>query len=239
MKARVVTLQILLFAVFTVVSAGAQTTQSANTDAKGINASFTESLGTANLLAEATSIDRNSQTMALDTITQLVSKGKLSQNDTAKALTVLRALAYSGTINETISGMTVINSYPTIRMEACRILGELGGAQAEGILLRVLANDPEPMVLSEATFQLGRLGTNPKNRVSEAISAAFGRQDAFRLDNNFAYASLLAFESIAKKNRGITDPSVFDVIARIQSGDYVTTVKQKAARVMAELRLYN
>ena len=239
MKARVVTLQIILFAVFAVVAAGAQTAQSAQNNGAGINASFAESLGTANLLAEATSIDRNSQMMALAAATQLVSKGKLSQNDTSKAFAVLRALAYSGTINETISGMTVINSYPTIRMEACRLLGELGGAQADEILMRVLANDTEPMVLSEATFQLGRLGTNPKNRVSEAISAAFGRQDALRLDNNLAYASLLAFESIAKKNQGITDPSVFDVIARIQTGDYVTTVKQKAARVMAELRHYN
>ncbi len=239
MKARVVTLQILLFAIFTVASVAAQSTQSPNTEAKGINASFTESLGTANLLAEATSIHRSSQMMALDTITQLVSKGKLSQNDNSKAIAVLKALAYSGTVDETISGMTVINSYPTIRMEACRLLGKLGGAQADEILIRVLANDPEPMVLSEATFQLGRLGTNPKNRVSEAIAAAFGRQDALRLDNNFAYASLLAFESIAKKNRGITDPMVFDVISRIQSGDYVSTVKAKAARVMAELRLYN
>ena len=239
MKKSVAAVLGLLFAVVFAVSVYAQTSSTAAASANGINASFAQSQGITNLVAEATSIDRDTQMMALRTVSTLVSKGNLSEADSAKSLEALKALAYSGTVNETVSGMTVINSYPSIRMEACRLLGKLGGPQASEILLRVLGNDPEPMVLSEAAFQLGQLGLNPGDSVSQAIAGALGRQDALRIDNNLAFASLLAFENIAKVNKGITDPMVFDIIARIETSDYVTSVKKKAFQVMDELRSYN
>lgn len=191
------------------------------------------------LETQARSVDRDTQAIALARLETMMKKGPLSTADQATAYNALSDLALSGTVRPTISGMTVINSYPDIRMMACRLLGELGGPRASQTLLRVLFNDNEPTVLSEAAFQLGRMGKNPDNRVTEAIVWALARQDARSLDNNLAFSSLLAFESLAKANHGLTDVGVYDIIGRIQGEDYTGTVKQKAAQVLAELRSYN
>jgi hypothetical protein len=58
-------------------------------------------------------------------------------------------------------------------------------------------------------------------------------------DNNFAFASLLAFEKLAKKNNGLQDPTSFQAIVEISQGNYIRAVKEKALQVLDELKKYS
>lgn len=185
---------------------------------------------------QAGSVDRDTQLAALNQVQQIVAAGSLSPSVKASVYQTLSKLAFSGTVDPSISGMTVINNYPEIRMAACQLLGKLGGRRASTALLKVVVNDPYTTVLSQAIFELGTMGKNPHNAVSQAIVWAFDRQDATMQDDNLAFVSLLALGKIAKLNRGITDPAVFDMIARIQSENYSGPVKAEAIRVLGEIQ---
>lgn len=187
---------------------------------------------------QAASTDRDTQLAALEHVRELISAGHLSTNATSAIYQALSELAFSGTVDPTITGMSVINNYPDIRTAACQILGHLGGKRASNTLLRVVFEDLNTTVLSEAIFQLGHLGHNPGNSISQAIVWAFARQDAIMQDNNLAFASLLALGNLAKVNGGITDPDVFDMIARIQAENYSGPVKAEAARVLGEIQKF-
>lgn len=212
-------------------SAFAQTAQVGATSA---------SMGSVGALAyleiQAGSIDRDTQLAALNEVRRIIASGPLSATVKPSVYRTLSELAYSGTIDPTITGMTVVNSYPDIRMAACQLLGRIGGTKASSTLLRVVSNDPDTTVLSQAIFELGSLGHNTNNTVSQAIVWAFDRQDALSHDDNLAFASLLALGKIARTNRGITDPSVFDMIARIQAENYSGPVKNEATRLLGEIQ---
>ena len=94
------------------------------------------------------------------------------------------------------------------------------------------------MVLSEAVYQLGILGINENNEASRAISAAVNRQNVINPSDNFAYASLLAFQKIARANGGLQDPDAFRSIIAIAQGPYIWEVRVKANEILQELRKY-
>ncbi len=190
------------------------------------------------LREEALSNDRDSQLLAISQIRNMIDNGKLPGNAAVTA-DLLSNLAFDGTVRPVIQDNSVINDFPEVRREACTLLGKVGGESSVDILLRVLATDPEPMVLSEAAYSLGEIGLNPNNEVSQGIADAVLRQDAVKPDNNFAFASLLAFEKLAKKNNGLKDQNAFRAILRISNGEYIPIVRQKAVQVLDELKNYD
>ncbi|MBT3275735.1 MAG: HEAT repeat domain-containing protein, partial [Spirochaetales bacterium] len=57
-------------------------------------------------------------------------------------------------------------------------------------------------------------------------------------DNNFAFASLLAFEKLAASNGGLNDATAFEAIIHIAQGNYIKKVRLKAVQVLDSLRDY-
>lgn len=191
------------------------------------------------LQQEVQSTNRDSQLLALSSIRNMMDEGKIPGGNRAVTADLLSDLAFDGTIRPVISNNAVINDFPEVRREACGLLGRLGGEQAVRSLLRVLETDPEPMVLSEAAFALGRIGLNPNNEVSHAIAIAVMRQTAVKPDNNFAFACLLAFQKLAKANKGLSDPDAFRAVLAIENGEYIPEVRQEAAAVLNILKSYS
>lgn len=186
---------------------------------------------------QAVDLNRDSKLLALASIREMIDNGTVAKNSTV-ALDILGYLANEGTGHVAMENNRQINNFPEVRREACNLLGRIGGDQADTILMQVMAEDREPMVLSEAAYALGKIGLNPGGQVAQRIAFALHRVEARAPDNNFAFASLLAFEKLAKKNKGLNDPSAFQAIIAISQGSYIRPVKQKALQVLDELKQY-
>lgn len=186
---------------------------------------------------QALDLSRDSKLLALASIREMIDSGTVAKNS-ALALDMLDYLANEGTGRVALENNRLINDFPEVRREACNLLGRVGGEQADAILQQVMSEDGEPMVLSEAAYALGQIGLNHGERASQLIAAAVMRIQAHKADNNLAFASLLAFEKLAKKNNGLNDPAAFRAIIAISQGPYVYAVKQKALQLLNELKQY-
>lgn len=186
---------------------------------------------------QATELSRDSKLLALASIREMVNRGNVN-NDSTVVLDVLGYLTDEGTGREIMEDNRQINNFPEVRRQACNLLGEIGGRQADAILMKVMLQDSEPMVLSEAAYALGQIGLNKDGLVAKRIADVVLKMTIVKPDNNFAFASLLAFEKLARKNNGLDDPTAFRAVVAISQGNYVQTVKEKALQVLNELKNY-
>jgi hypothetical protein len=127
-----------------------------------------------------------------------------------------------------------------VRKEAANLLGQIGGERSRAILVDIMANDPEPMVLSEAVYSLGTIEIDDDSDLGQmmaTISWSLNNQtERATPDNNFAYATMLAIEKISQKIGGIQDPEVINALLGVASGNYIRTVRLKAIDVIYEMR---
>lgn len=191
------------------------------------------------LRGQALSDDRDMKLLALQSIRSMIEEGGLSA-DNPGVLTVLEALAHEGTRRQVRSGVVVTNDYPMVRKEAANLLGQIGGERSRAILVDIMANDPEPMVLSEAVYSLGTIEIDDDSDLGQmmaTISWSLNNQtERATPDNNFAYATMLAIEKISQKIGGIQDPEVINALLGVASGNYIRTVRLKAIDVIYEMR---
>jgi len=186
---------------------------------------------------QATTLDRDMKLMALDNIESMLDDGKVGEGD-VEVHYILNSLVNEGVGHQVRENNRLINDFPVVRKEACALMGKLGGENAKDSLTGILRQDAEPMVLSEAVYQLGILGMNENNEVSTSIAEAVRSQNTINPSDNFAYASLLAFQKLAKANGGLQDPYAFRAIIMIAQGPYIWEVRVKANEVLSELRSY-
>ena len=186
---------------------------------------------------QAFSLDRDTKLAALQTLEERLADGAYSEGDPEVHL-ILDYLSMEGIGTQFREGGRLVNDFPDVRREAAKLLGKLGGRNAKDSLINVLLSDNEPMVMAEAAYALGSMGINENNQVTQALSYAILNQDILTPDNNFAFATLLAFEKIAAANNGIYDPAVFRALVRISQGNYIRTVKLKANEVIRTLNTY-
>jgi len=181
--------------------------------------------------------DRDSKLVALENIQEMLDGGRLSEG-APEALFILDYLAAEGLSRTVKENNHLVNYYPEVRRRAVNLLGQVGGEGAKDSLIDVLLTDVEPMVLAEAAYALGTLGLNQNNETTRALAHVLLSQDIVAPDNNFAFASLLAFEKIAEANNGIDDTLTFEAIIHIAQGSYIRSVKLKAVEVLDLLRSY-
>lgn len=184
--------------------------------------------------SQARSNDRDSKLQAVETIRKLYESGELQI--TPELFTVVEALSTEGTSREVRSAGRVINYFPVVRKEAAALLGDIGGPQAENVLLQIVREDPEPMVLAEAIYGLGKIGLNDNNEVINHLVFVLTRENAqLAPDNNLALATLLSLEKLV--DQGVTlDADAVGLIIDISTNyRYITMVRDRARTVLAGL----
>ena len=189
--------------------------------------------------AEADSIDRDMKMIALQDIEEMVGDGQISGDD-KQMIGILSSLGSEGISNQVIEQGAVINDFPMVRKEACRILGEVGGDYARDALVNVLISEPEPMVMSEAVVALSKVGPDEQGVVLAVIADSMRSQTALNKDNNFANAFILAIDNLAQNNDGVDDLRVFEELTKIadpRSG-YITVVRKKAFELLKSLQSF-
>ena len=228
---------ILAMLSISVVSVSAQSTGRGSGEAT-IEELYLQSTEIRIINEQARNGDREMKIMALENIQEMIDAGRRSTG-APDAHYVLDYLAGEGIGHEIRENRRLINYYPEVRRRAANLLGKLGGENSKDSLLKILLSDNESMVLAEAAYALGQIGLNDNDEVTEILADVILSQDILNPDNNFAFASLLAYQKIARKNGGIDDPSAFEAIIRIAQGNYIKDVRMKAVQVLNELRTYN
>lgn len=186
--------------------------------------------------SQARSNTREAKFLAIQGVRAMVQRGEISPEN-REMIRIVEGLATEGTGRQVRNSGAVVNDYPDVRREAAGLLGEIGGPVAQRALINLIREEPEPMVLAEAVYGLGTIGSNDNNEVSANIVAVLRRQNAREMpDNNLAFAALLALEKIAVANGGMSDPTVFDVLLDVASGNYIREVRLKAIDVIYNLR---
>jgi hypothetical protein len=182
--------------------------------------------------SQATS--RDMKLVALEYIGEAIDHGNTS-DDVRNAL---EYLALEGITNQTRENGRLINNFPDVRAKAAVYLGSVGTPEAKNALLKVMLADPEPMVLTEAVKSLAKIGLNENEETANTISWVVTRFDVLNPDNLLALSALEAFETLAKKNGGLKDPSALRTIMRIADGRYISPVKDRARQLIFDLRQY-
>lgn len=186
--------------------------------------------------SQAVSDNRDNKILAIQTIRQMLDAGRVTQSDQA-VVVVLESLAGEGVTKTVRSGGRVINNFPEVRRQAVQLLGQIGGERAQEILFDVVDEDPEPMVLSEAVYALGVIGSNEDMRTTLYLADVLDRNTArVNPDNNLAFACLLSLEKLMNSDEGIADPDVLASLLDVVGGNYIQTVRLKALDVIEQLR---
>ena len=105
-------------------------------------------------------------------------------------------------------------------------------------LVDILIFDGEVMVKAEAVYALGVIGDGADGFVAEVLADSIRKQTAIAPDNNYAYATALAIEKLADKNKGMRDFRAYTTLVTIMQGNYTRKVKDKAYEVLQKIRGY-
>jgi len=183
--------------------------------------------------SQALADDREMKLLALQSIRSMVEGGNVNDG----VYVILESLATEGSARQVRSNGAVINNFPEIRREATELLGQVGGEQAKNTLVRIMRDDPEPMVLAEAAYALGQIGINENNEVSDSLVQTLIFENASATpDNNLAFAIILALESLSEASGGLADPDVLSVLLETASSPYIRTVRRRAVEAIINMR---
>ena len=167
---------------------------------------------------------RDMKMVALEYIGDAIGRG--NKGDEVRA--ALEYLSLEGILNVTRENGRVMNNYPDVRVKAASYLGQLGTPEAKNTLIKIVAVDNEPMVLTEAIKSLATIGLNDNNDTINAIMWTFSRFDHLNPDNLLALSIIEAFEKLAANGEGSRDPAVIQTLARIAEGSYIRPVRDRA-----------
>ena len=180
--------------------------------------------------SQATSNDWEVRSLAIQSLRNMANDGRLNE-DNPGAFAILSELA------KPIEQGGNMKTFNLIRKEACTILGEVGGARSQQILLEVLSLDKEPTVLSEAVYALGKIGSDPNGMVFTTMMHLLNNENAKRSpDNNFAFATLLTVQKLAKGKDGIKAADQIGPLINVLTSNYIREVKRKAMEVIYDLQ---
>ncbi|HKJ86176.1 MAG TPA: HEAT repeat domain-containing protein [Spirochaetia bacterium] len=196
------------------------------------------------LASQARSTERENKLVALETVRKMYESGDLQASP--ETFAIIELLATEGTSNQVRQSGRVINNYPVVRKEAAALLGDVGGPQAQSVLLVMVREDPEPMVLAEAVYALGKIGPQENaDMVANHIVFTLTRENAkISPDNNLALATLLALQRLFDAGMEFEDANqlrdtvglIIDISTNYR---YITIVRERARDVLAQLTSTN
>jgi len=178
---------------------------------------------------------RDEKIKALDFMEEMIVDGRVGEDD-EDIIMMLDELGGEGITKTIQEHNRLTNYFPEVRRRAAQLLGEIGGAKAQERLVQILINDFEPMVLSEAVYSLGLIGTDETGYVEQLIASIIQTQDSIRPDNNFAFASIAAIRNLVERRGSDVNPAIFTALIRIAQGNYMRQVREAANELMNDLR---
>lgn len=179
--------------------------------------------------------DPNQKLATVRRIDTLHRQGELDPRDHV-IVGILHFLATEGSGSRALEGGRRITSFPHVRMQAVRTLGNVGGPYARTAVLEVIRNDSEPMVLGEATSALSRMRTATDSELIAHLTLLIERMGRTGHSDYLAYATLSAIEELHWESAGLHDPALFRAVLTLAQAPYSSAVQRKAFQVVDLLR---
>ena len=159
-------------------------------------------------------------------------------NTSDAVIQALDRLAGDGLTTQNRTNGRLMNNFPEIRREACKLMAKVPTEHSKNMLISIAVADNEPMVIAAAVKSLGEIGINENDEAVDAIAFANRRNQVLNPTSSLALEVLNAFEMLADKTEN--KKTMIDAVARISTDyHYVTPVRQKAYKLLKKLSSSN
>ena len=178
---------------------------------------------------------RDQKLIALEYINNAIERGNTGE----EIRTTLEFLSLEGTQNRATENKRLVNDYPEVRREAAKYLGMVGTEEAKSALIKICTVEIEPMVIQEAIKSLGAIDSSDIDDAINAIVWITNRYGYSKSpDSLLALAAVDTLDRIAERNNGLKNPDAYVLLTRISEGPYSPAVKERARRVLMDMRKY-
>ena len=155
-------------------------------------------------------------------------------NTSDAVIQALDRLAGDGLTTQNRTNGRLMNNFPEIRREACKLMAKVPTEHSKNMLISIAVADNEPMVIAAAVKSLGEIGINENDEAVDASAFANRRNQVLNPTSSLALEVLNAFEMLADKTEN--KKTMIDAVARISTDyHYVTPVRQKAYKLLKTL----
>ena len=155
-------------------------------------------------------------------------------NTSDAVIQALDRLAGDGLTTQNRTNGRLMNNFPEIRREACKLMAKVPTEHSKNMLISIAVADNEPMVIAAAVKSLGEIGINENDEAVDAIAFANRRNQVLNPTSSLALEVLNAFEMLADSTEN--KKTMIDAVARISTDyHYVTPVRQKALNLLKKL----
>lgn len=155
-------------------------------------------------------------------------------NTSDAVIQALDRLAGDGLTTQNRTNGRLMNNFPEIRREACKLMAKVPTEHSKNMLIDIATADNEPMVIAAAVKSLGEIGINNNDETVDAIAFANKRNQILNPTSSLALEVLNAFEQLADSTEN--KKTMIDAVARISTDyHYVTPVRQKAYKLLKSL----
>ncbi len=179
-------------------------------------------------LADSDELDN--KLLALQYLADAIDSGNTSD----QVLAALDKLAGEGITNQARTNGRLVNNFPEIRKEACKLMAKVPTEHSKNILINVAIADNEPMVIAAAVQSLGIIGINDNDETIEAIAYANKRNQVLNPTSSLAMEVINAYELLAPTSEN--KKTMISSLASIGSDyHYVTPVRNKAKKLLKQI----
>ena len=155
-------------------------------------------------------------------------------NTSDSVIQALDRLAGDGLTTQNRTNGRLMNNFPEIRREACKLMAKVPTEHSKNMLISIAVADNEPMVIAAAVKSLGEIGINENDEAVDAIAFANRRNQVLNPTSSLALEVLNAFEMLGDSTEN--KKTMIDAVARISTDyHYVTPVRQKAYKLLKSL----
>ena len=155
-------------------------------------------------------------------------------NTSDAVIQALDRLAGDGLTTQNRTNGRLMNNFPEIRREACKLMAKVPTEHSKNMLISIAVADNEPMVIAAAVKSLGEIGINENDEAVDAIAFANRRNQVLNPTSSLALEVLNAFEMLADSTEN--KKTIIDDVSRISTDyHYVTPVRQKAYKLLKKL----
>ena len=159
-------------------------------------------------------------------------------NTSDAVIQALDRLAGDGLTTQNRTNGRLMNNFPEIRREACKLMAKVPTEHSKNMLISIAVADNEPMVIAAAVKSLGQIGINENDEAVDAIAFANRRNQVLNPTSSLALEVLNAFEMLADSTEN--KKTMIDTVTRISTDyHYVTPVRQKAYKLLKKLSSSN